>query len=151
VPNKFLTLIGGKPNLTPVQLQDIDGYEYNQSIGLEFTTLNSWITKSGSPFTTAIKKAGTYVVMWYAEVGHTVIAAPCGYRLQYRIGTTGTFINLTQSQNGVAVASQLDSRTGFAPILIPSDSVVQFNVQYGATTTGISAIQNSRVMMYRLA
>lgn len=114
------------------------------------TTSNGWVTKSNFPWTTAMLPAGDYVVTFSAELGQSDKEKNVGYRVQWREGTSGTWLDLTSIVNGLSIDDGYELRTGFRVITVSSTSVIQVRVQFGQTDEGgTGRIRNAGVSVTR--
>lgn len=120
-------------------IQALTEFESFSSPAPQSTTSNGWVTKSGYPFTTTNKTSGTYVVDFTATLSQNSNNSEAGYRIQYRIGTTGTWIDLFSIIIVFARAGTIPPITSFREVTLPSDGVFQLRVQWGQTNQGGSA------------
>jgi hypothetical protein len=138
---------GALNNVTVEALTQYDSFE---SSALEETTSDGWVIKSGFPYTTPVREAGTYVVDYSAEIGQSKAAKNVGFRVEWRQGTSGPWIELTNIITGLAAADTYELRTGFQEIVITSTTVIQFQISWGQTNeTGIGRIQKAGVKIGR--
>lgn len=119
-----------------LNIEALTEFESFSSPGTESTTSNSWVTKSGYPYTSSPKTAGTYVVDFTAQVGQSNKDREVGSRIQWRLGTTGTWNTEAEIRDGVSANGQFQLRTGFFEIVLPADGVFQLRWQYGQTDEG---------------
>ena len=111
-------------------------FEAFESVGIQSTTSNGWITKSGYPYTTTTKTAGDYVIDYSAQIGQSDKEKVVGYQVQWRPGTTGTWLELVDVRDGLSIDDGYQLRTGFDIITLPSDGVFQVRVRWGQTDEG---------------
>jgi hypothetical protein len=138
---------GALNNVTVEALTQYDSFE---SAGVEETTSDGWVVKSGFPYTTPVREAGTYVVDYSAALGQSKSAKNVGFRVEWRMGTSGTWIELENIQGGLAAANTYELRTGFQEITITSNSVIQLQISWGQTIeTGTGRIRNAAVKIGR--
>ena len=115
-----------------VQLQ-FDAYSDTTA---QSTTSNGWVTKSGYPYTAPVKPAGTYMLTHSAEIGQSDKEKVVGSRVQWRQGTSGTWITLSDIREAVSVDDGAQLRTGFSPIELTSDTNFQVRYQWGQPDDG---------------
>ena len=106
------------------------------SVALESTTSNSWVTKATYPYTSPVKPAATYMLSHSAIVGQSDKEKEVSHRVQWRQGTSGTWITLVSVKEAVSVDDGAQMRTGFSPITLTSDTVFQVRIQWGQTDDG---------------
>lgn len=118
----------------------------------ESTTSNSWVTKNNYPYTTTTKTAGDYLVDYTAQLGQSDKEKEVGYRVQWREGTSGTWITLVDVRDGVSQDGAYQLRTGFNIITLSTDTVFQVRVQWGQTDEGGTGfIRNAAIKVSRVA
>lgn len=119
-------------------IDSLTEFETFSSDAVQSTTSNGWITKTGYPYTTDVKSAGTYVIDYSANVGQSDKEKEVGSRVQFREGTTGTWITIGGSdiRNGVSADDAYELRTGFNNITLTTDTEVQIRWQFGQTDDG---------------
>lgn len=111
-------------------------FEAFSSDAQENTTSNGWITKSGFPYTTAVKTQATYVIDHTSQLSNSDAEKQVGYRVQWREGTSGTWITLVDVRNGVTQDNEWDLRTGFNLVTLSSETEFQVRIQFGQTDEG---------------
>ena len=117
----------------------------------ESTTSNNWVTKSGFPYTTDNKTAGTYIIDYTAELGQSDKFKQVGFRVQWREGTTGSWLDLTDIRAGLPTDGEFQIRTGFRQVQLTSDGVFQVRIQFGQTDDGGTGfIQNCNIKIGRV-
>ena len=116
------------------------------------TTSNSWVTKSNFPYTSSTLAAGDYIIDFTAELGQSDKEKDVGYRVQWREGTSGTWLNLTSIINGLSVDDGYELRTGFRIVTVSTSTVIQVRVQWGQTDEGgTGRIRNAGIKIKRKA
>jgi len=123
-------------SLTEIPIDALTEFEAFSSDSEETTTSNGWITKSGYPYTTDTKSAGDYVIDHTAQVGQTDKEKTVGHRVQWREGTSGTWIDLIDIRDAVSTDDAFQVRTGFNIVTLSSDTDFQVRIQWGQTDDG---------------
>ena len=127
------------PKVQSLQSLSIDAlteFEAFESPGREATTSNGWVTKSGYPYTSVEKSAGFFVIDHTALVGNSDKEKQTGHRVQWRQGTSGSWITLVDIRNAVSVDGGTALRSGFNIIELTADTVFQVRIQFGQTDDG---------------
>lgn len=115
------------------------------------TTSNGWVTKSGYPYTTTPKTAGQYILDYTAQVGQSDKEKQVGFRVQYRLGTSGTWLTIADIRDAVSTDDAFQFRTSFELITLPSDGVFQVRLQWGQTDDGGTGyIKNANIKVSRV-
>lgn len=152
---RYIGLENGKLTQKPFDNIPVDAlteFEAFVSDNNQSTTSNGWVTKSGFPYTTDVKSAGEYIIDFTAEVGQTDKEKAVGFRVQWRSGTSGTWITLSDTRNAVSVDDQYALRTGFRQITLAVDTEFQVRLQWGQTDDGGSGlIRNAGIKVGKVA
>lgn len=152
---KYITLQGGKMIMLPLDNIPVDAlteFEAYASDNTQSTTSNGWVTKAGYPYTTEVKTAGQYVIDFTAEVGQTDKEKQVGFRVQWRQGTSGSWVKLSDTRNGVSTDDEYALRTGFRLVTLPIDTEFQVRLQWGQTDDGGSGlIRNAGIKIGKVA
>lgn len=122
--------------ISNLDLKTLTEFEAFASAGLESTTSNGWVTKTGYPFTTVTKTAGFYIIDHTVQCGQSDKEKNIGHRVQWRQGTSGTWIDLLDIRDAVGVDNAFQVRTGFNVVELTSDGVFQVRIQFGQTDEG---------------
>lgn len=139
---RFVTLIDGKLKLDNVDLSAIAEFESFSAPqpdpdDQQTTTSNGWVTVSGYPYTTTGKTiGGEYIINFTALVGNSDKEKRTGSRIQYREGTSGSWITLIDVRNAVSVDDGEDLRTGFVQLDPLTLDEFQVRYQFGQTDDG---------------
>jgi len=107
----------------------------------ETSTADGWVSKSNYPFlTSGIKTSGSFSIRWSIVVGQTKAGKNFGYRVRWRVegGTWASLLEIDQAS--INSANDVFLQGGFSEVILPSDSKVEIDVQYGQTTAGGAAI-----------
>jgi hypothetical protein len=135
-PPSVLTVGDALRNITSISIDALTEFEAFESDAEESTTSNRWVTKSGYPYTTITKSAGDYVINFTAQVGQSDKEKTVGSRVQFRLGTSGTWITIKDIRDAVSTDDAFQLRTGFFIITLPVDGVFQVRQQFGQTDDG---------------
>jgi hypothetical protein len=111
-------------------------YEAYSSPGLESTTDNGWVIKSGYPFTSEVKSAGRFMIDFTGLVGQSNANRDVGFRVEYREGTTGAWIELFSTLSKFPQANGQLTITSFREITLATDTEIQVQLSWGQTTGG---------------
>ena len=153
--SKYMTLEGGKMVLKPlddIPVEALTEFEAFASDNNQSTTTNGWATKSGYPYTTDIKSAGQYVVDFTAEIGQSDKFKQVGFRVQWRLFTSGAWNTLSVTKNGVSTDGEYALRSGFRLINLPVTTNFQVRLQWGQTDDGGSGfIKNAGIKIGKVA
>jgi len=118
----------------------------------ENTTSNDWVTKDNYPYTTTSKTAGDYIIDYSAQLGQSDKEKEVGFRVQWREGTSGSWIDLVDVRDGVSQDDAWQLRTGFNLITLSSSGVFQVRLQWGQTDEGgTGRIRNAAIKISRVA
>ena len=118
----------------------------------ESTTSNGWVTKNNYPYTTDVKTAGDYVVDFSAQIGQSDKEKTVGFRVQWREGTSGTWITLADARNGLSADNGTELRTAFRVITLSTDTEFQIRIQWGQTDDGgTGTIENATIKIGKVA
>lgn len=127
-------------------------FEAFESAAQQSTTSNGWVTKSGYPYTSTPKSAGNFVLNYSAQLGQSDKEKEVGLRVQWRPGTSGTWITLVDVRNGLSVDDGYELRTGFNIITLATDGVFQVRQQFGQTDEGgTGRIRNAAITIGKVA
>ena len=152
---KYMTLEGGKAVLKPLDNIPVDAlteFEAFVSDNTQSTTSNGWVTKDNFPYTTDVKTAGEYIIDFTAEVGQSDKEKQVGFRVQWRLGTSGSWITLSDTRNGVSSDDEYALRTGFRQVTLATDTDFQVRLQWGQTDDGGSGlIRNAGIKVGKVA
>lgn len=129
-----------------ISIDALTEFEAFSDDSTQSTTSNGWVTKNNYPYTSVEKSAGNYVIDFSAEIGQSDKEKAVGSRVQWRIGTSGTWLTLTDIRNGLSADDQYELRTGFRLVTVPTDSVIQIRWQWGQTDDGgTGRIRNANI------
>lgn len=137
-----------------IDIGDATSFELYSSDGSQNTTSNGWVTKTGYPYTTSIKEPALYILDYSCNTTNSNKQKAVGTRVQYREGTSGTWITLGGSdiRNGVSVDGEWQLRTGFNDITLTTETVIQFRFQFGQTDDGgTGSIKESSIKISKAA
>ena len=98
----FLTLLNGKRTYVGLGINELTESEEFESNGSESTTANNYVIKSGFPYVTATKTAGIFRIEWFAEISNSQKQKVTGFRVRYRVGTSGGYTTIADSDDGTA-------------------------------------------------
>lgn len=136
----------------PPPIDALTEFEAFESASQQSTTSNGWVTKSGYPYTTDVKTAGTYVIDHTAQVGQSDKEKTVGHRVQYREGTSGTWITLIDIRDALSTDGAFQVRTGFNLLTLTTDTVFQLRIQWGQTDDGgTGLIKEANIKIGRVA
>lgn len=122
--------------LDNITIDTLTEFEAFASPGLQTTTSDGWVTKTGYPYTTTTKTPGDYIVNYTAQISNNSNNSEIGFRAQFRLGTTGTWIDLVSIIRQVTRKGDVILASGFSVITVPSTSVFQVRFQFGQTIAG---------------
>lgn len=120
------------------------------SLANQSTTSNGWVTID--TFTTQQKTSGQFLIQFTAEVAQNSNNTLLGYRAQWRQGTAGTWVDLSDFRVSFRNGGEgFDLRTGFQIINLTSNVNFQIRLQFGQTTAGGTAtVRNNSVFIQRI-
>ena len=152
---KYMTLENGKLVLKPLDNIPVDAlteFESFSSAGFESTTSNAYVTKSGYPYTTAVKSAGDYIIDFTALLSQTNNNRRVAFRVQYREGIAGAWITIFESDYYPSRSGANIAATSFREITLASDTEFQVQLQWAVTTTGGSGgIEEANIKIGKVA
>lgn len=119
-----------------IPVESITEFEAFSSPSSETTTSNNWVTKSGYPYTTDIKSAGSYVVNYTAQIGNSANNSEVGFRVQWREGITGTWLDVVDIRRQIARANDVNLTTAFSIVELTTPTEFQIRIQWGQTDSG---------------
>ena len=125
-----------------------DEYEYFNDEGQSSTTSNGWVTKL--EVTTDDKSGGDYIFAWSAEVGQSDKQKEVGMLVSHR--PTGlTYVDVSDTRNGVSVDGEFAPRTGFVQITDHPGGALDLRIQFGQTDGGGTGfIRNVRIYIFKV-
>jgi len=136
---KYITLENGKMVLKLLEDLPIDSlteFEAFTSDSEESTTSDLFIVKSGFPYTTVAKTAGDFIIDFTAQVGQSNANKSVSYKVEWREGTSGTWLELALSDNKFPQADGWDYVTSFRKITLSADGIFQVQITWGNTIDG---------------
>lgn len=98
------------------------------------TTSNGWVVNH--LITTPILPAGDYKLEYTHLAGQSDEGKNVGTQVQWREGTSGSWIEVLDTRDGISVDDTFTPRTGFTKITVSSDSVIQVRDRVGQTDEG---------------
>jgi hypothetical protein len=137
--DKFATLENGKLKLKPfgnIPVDALTEFEAYTSDGQEETTSTGFEVKSGYPYTTAVKSAGDYVIDFTAQMGQSNANKNVTYKIEYREGTSGAWIEVGSSDHKFPQSNGWDFVTSFRIITLATDTEFQVQVSWGNCVDG---------------
>jgi hypothetical protein len=127
-------------------------YEAFTSPSLESTTSNNWVTKSGYPYTSEVKTAGKFIVDFTAVIGQSNSNKVVGFQVEYRLGTSGTWIELFSILEKYPQSNGESVITSFREIELLTDSVIQIRLNWGQTDNGgTGRIEQANIKLGKVA
>lgn len=123
-------------NFQGVAIDSLTEFESFSSPATQTTTSNGWVTKAGYPYTSQEKPAGRYIIDFTAEVSNNSNNSEVGVRIQWRQGTSGTWITLKSIQTEIPRGGTVFLFTAFEEITLNTDTVFQVQFQFGQTDSG---------------
>jgi hypothetical protein len=147
-----LTVDAALRSIDGIDLNSLTAYESFSSVGAQSTTSNGYVTKSGFPYTTGLKESGKYIIDFTSNIAQDSNNSEAGFRVQYRLGTSGTWIDLFEIIVQFPRSGGAPPITSFVEVELLTDSVFQIRLQWGQTNKGGSAtISNSIIKLGKVA
>jgi hypothetical protein len=131
-------------------IETLTEFESFGSAGLETTTSNSLVVKSGYPYTTSVKSVGTYAIDYTAQVGQGNNNQLSRIVVDWRLGTSGawtTLLDTEQELRDVGFAPW----SGFSLVTVPSAQVFQVRIQYANPGSGACRIQEANIKIGKVS
>jgi hypothetical protein len=151
-PSTVFTVADALRDLDNITIDTLTEFEAFGSAGLETTTSNGWVTKSGYPYTTTSKSPGDYIVNYTAQIGNNSNNTEIGFRAQWRLGTSGTWIDLVDIRRQVPRGGDTILTTGFSIVTLPASGVFQVRIEYGQTDSGgTGSIQEANITIGKVS
>jgi len=136
--------------VTIEQLIEFEGYENTTT---HSTTSNGWVQKSGYPYTTSTKSPGKYKIDHTAQLSQTKRESPLGYQIQWRTGTSGSWITLYEVKwgSGAENSSYYDIKSGISVIELSTETNFQIRFMFGYTVDGGTArMQKTNITLWKV-
>lgn len=127
-------------NYSAVAIDGLTEFEAHPGPSSETTTSNGWVTKSEYPYTSTLKSAGKYVIDYSAQLGQSKTGRLVGIQIQWRLGTSGTWNTLAEVITSFGADDAYGLFSGFNEVTLPSDTVIQIQINWGQTTTGFEGL-----------
>lgn len=131
-------------------IETLTEFESFGSPGLETTTSNSLVTKSGYPYTTSVKSIGTYAIDYTAQVGQGNNNQLSRLVVQWRLGTAGSWITLLDTEQELRDVG-FAPWSGFSLVSVPSAQVFQVRIQYANPGSGSCRIQEANIKIGKVS
>lgn len=132
-------------NVTSIPINTLTEFESFSDATLQSTTSGGWVTKANFPYTTDTKSVGSYVIDYTASVSNSANNREVGFRAQYRLGTSGAWIDLFSEVFEFSKGGSFTPVTSFNQIEILSASVVQINIEWGQVNAATGSIKNAGI------
>ena len=93
---------------------------------------------------------GSYILQWYCEVANSNNNATTDFRVQWKQTSSTTFITLTEFDTFIGRTDKFIPLTGFKIISNPTQSTIDFRIQFARGTGGTARIQNVNFYLFRI-
>jgi hypothetical protein len=132
-------------------IETLTEFESFSSPGLESTTSNSLIVKSGYPYTTATKTAGEYVIDHTATVGNNSNNKESRHTVEWRLGTSGSWTTAVDISKNFIRGGDVELRSGFFSITLATSGVFQVRIRYANPGGGSCIIEEANIKIGKVS
>lgn len=136
--------------LDQITIDTLTEFEAFESPSQESTTSNSFVTKSGYPYTTSSKSTGFYAIDYTTQVGQGSNNKISQMRVQWRQGTSGTWIDLIDTQSELRDVGFVPW-SGFSIVELTSAGVFQVRIQYANPGAGSCIIKEANIKVGKVS
>lgn len=113
------------------------------------TTSNGWVNKL--QVTTTSLTPGFYIIQFTGDISLSKSGKRTGFRVNWREDGVTSFAAIHETLNGVSVANEFETRSGFAEIEVTGSNTVTVQFQFGQTTeTGVAFIKNVGYYIFKV-
>lgn len=113
------------------------------------TSSNVWADKLTG--TTGQLKEGSVLISAFSELGQSKGGRRLGYRVQWKPSSSPTWIDISESDNGVTNDNEWEARSCWDIVQLSASDTIDVRVQFGQTTGGgIASIRKVRVGVVRI-
>lgn len=137
--------------LDTLDLKTLTEFEAYQSPATQSTTSDSLVVKTGYPYTTTTKSAGVYVIDHTAEIGQGSNNRESRHTVEWRPGTTGTWITLVDISAVFTRGGDYELRSGFNIIELVADGVFQVRFRFANPGGGSCLIREANIKIGKVS
>ncbi len=137
--------------LDSVTIETLTEFESFTSSSLETTTSDSLVIKTGYPYTSSIKSAGSYIVNHTAIVGQSSNNRESQHTVEWRLGTSGTWTTEVDISRVYTRGGDVEIRSGFFEVTLPTDGVFQLRIRYANPGSGSCTIEEANITIGKVS
>jgi hypothetical protein len=133
-----------------ITIDALTEFEAFDSPNQESTTSSTPQIKTGYPYTTDTKSAGSYVINYTAQISQGSDNKVSRLIIEWRLGTSGTWQEILDTKQELR-ANGFVPWSGFSVVDLPNDSQFQVRISYANPGAGSCIIKEANITIGKVA